>query len=98
MEILKEYNIWWCYICKKPLKYTKWSGNNHANVAEAVKCSLLPKHNIFAKAETKNGPVRQATLWEIDFKRGSGVVMLLTAGMMGVDMGTHAEPKLARTW
>lgn len=24
--------------------------------------------------------------------------MLLTAGMMGVDMGTHAEPRLARTW
>ena len=68
---------------------------NHADVAEAMKCFLLLKHNIFAKAKTNKLAWRQASLWEVDFKLGFGVVMLLTEGMMGVGMGTYTEPELA---
>jgi hypothetical protein len=34
----------------------------HADVAEAIKCSLLLKHNIFAEAKNKKWAWRQASL------------------------------------
>lgn len=73
---MKEYDIWWSYMCKQASKYTKWSGNNHADVAEAMKCSLLLEHNILQKSKQK-WAWRQASLWEADFKLGFGVVMFL---------------------